>query len=80
LGNDFRPGDENFRRVILQDANFLDTLEFLLQELGLDPVAHSGGVGIGGLGLLYSGGGTGSGGASLAHGGSAQPRSHGEWK
>jgi hypothetical protein len=29
-GNNFGPGDENFRRVILQDANFLGALQFLL--------------------------------------------------
>jgi hypothetical protein len=59
LGNDFGSGDENFRQIILQDADFLDALQFLLQEFGLDPVAHGGRVGIGGLGFLH--GGTGGG-------------------
>jgi hypothetical protein len=30
LGNDLRSGDENFRRIILQDADFLGALHFLL--------------------------------------------------
>jgi hypothetical protein len=47
--NDFWPGDENFRRIILQDADLFGALQFLLQELGLDPIAHSERVGIGGL-------------------------------
>jgi hypothetical protein len=77
-GNDFGPGDENFCWVILQDANLLGALQFLLQELGLDLVAHSGRVGIGGLGLLH--GGASGGGASLAHGRGAQPGTHREWE
>jgi hypothetical protein len=81
-GNDFRPSDENFHRVILQDADFLSALQFLLQELGLDLVAHCGRIDIGGLGLLHGGAGdsSGGGGASLAHGGGTQPGSPGEWK
>jgi hypothetical protein len=43
----------DFRRVILQDADLGGILEILLQELGLDPIAHSGHVGIGGLGLGF---------------------------
>jgi hypothetical protein len=66
-GKDLGPGDENFRRIIIQDANLLGALQFLLQELGLDPIAHSGHVGIGGLGFLH--GGASGGGVSLAHGG-----------
>jgi hypothetical protein len=58
-GNDFRFGDENFCRIILQDADFLGALQFLLQEFGLDPVAHGGRVNIRSLGFLH--GGTGSG-------------------
>jgi hypothetical protein len=82
LGNDFGPGDENFCWVILQDANLLGALQFLLQELGLDPIAHSRHVGIGGLGFLRGGAGgdAGGGGASLAHGGGAQPGTHREWE
>jgi hypothetical protein len=54
-GNDFRSGDENFHRIILQDADFLGALQLLLQEFGLDPVAHGGRVGIRGLGFLHGG-------------------------
>jgi hypothetical protein len=75
-GNDFGPDDENFRWVILQNANLLGALQFLRQELGLNLVAHSGRIGIGGLGLLHSG--TGGGGASFAHGSGAQPGTHRE--
>jgi hypothetical protein len=82
LGNDLRSGDENFHRIILQDADFLDALHFLLQKSGLDPVAHGGRVGIRGLGFLHggAGGGTGGGRTPLAHGKAAQPESHREWK
>jgi hypothetical protein len=76
--NDFWPSNENFHWVILEDANFLGALQFLLQELGLDPVAHSGRIGIGGLGLLH--GSTGGGRASLAHGSGAQLGTHREWE
>jgi hypothetical protein len=41
-GNDFGSGNENFCWIILQDANFLGALQLLLQEFGLDPVAHAG--------------------------------------
>jgi hypothetical protein len=79
-GNDFGPGNENLHRVILQNADLLGALQFLLQELGLHPVAHSGHLGIGGLGLLHDGadGGADGGGASLAHGGGAQLGTHRE--
>jgi hypothetical protein len=76
--NDFWPNNENFHWVILEDANFLGALQFLLQELGLDLVAHSGRIGIGGLGLLH--GGTGGGRASLAHAGGAQLGTHRKWE
>jgi hypothetical protein len=81
-GNDFGSGDENFRRIILQDANFLGALQLLLQEFGLGPIAHRGRVGICGFGLLRggAGGGTGGGRYPLAHGDAAQPESHWEWK
>jgi hypothetical protein len=52
-GNDFGFGDEKFHRIILQDADFLSALQFLLQEFGLDPVAHGGRVGIRSLGFLH---------------------------
>jgi hypothetical protein len=77
--NGFRPGYLDFRQIILQDANLCAALLVLLQELGLDPIVHSGRVGIGGLGLglLCSGrGGTDSGGTSLAHGGGAEAGTH----
>jgi hypothetical protein len=66
-GNDLWPGDVDLRRVVFEDADLGGILQVLLQELGLDPIAHSGHVGIGGLGLgfLHTGGGV----ASLAHGG-----------
>jgi hypothetical protein len=81
-GNDFRSDDENFHRIILQDANFLGALQLLLQEFGLDLVAHGGRVGIRDLGFLHggAGGGTGGGRAPLAHGDAAQPEPHREWK
>jgi hypothetical protein len=76
--NDFQPSDDNFRWLILQDANLFGALQFLLQELGLDPIAHSGRVGIGGLGFLH--GGASGGGASLAHGSSTQVGTHRKWE
>jgi hypothetical protein len=81
-GNDLRSGDENFRRIILQDADLLSALQFLFQEFGLDPVAHGGRVGIRGLGFLYGGasGGTGGGRAPLAQCDAAQLKPHREWK
>jgi hypothetical protein len=81
-GNDLRSDDENFRRIILQDADFLGALHFLLQEFGLDLVAHGGRVGIRGLGFLHGGAGGGTDGCRtpLAHGDAAQPESHREWK
>jgi hypothetical protein len=73
-GNDLGSGEENFRRIILQDADLVGALQFLLQELGLDPITHGGRVGVSGLGFLR--GGAGGGGAPLAHGVDAQR----EWK
>jgi hypothetical protein len=74
LGNDFRTGGERLRRRVLQEAHLLGLGQLLLPDLGLDPAANDGAIGIGRLGLL--GGGT-SGGASggrvpLAHGLGAQ--------
>jgi hypothetical protein len=83
LGHNFGPGDVDFRRVILQDANLRGILQVLLQELSMDLVAHSGHVGIGGLGLgfLRDGrGGADGGGSSFAHGGGAQEGTLAEWK
>jgi hypothetical protein len=78
LGNDFGSSDEDFRWIILQDANLLGALQLLLQELGLDPVAYSGCVGIGGPGFLR--GGASGGGASLAHDGGTQLGTHRKWE
>jgi hypothetical protein len=68
-GDDFRASGESFRRIIIQEANFLGALQFLLQELGLDPVADGRCIGICGLGFLCSSadGGTGGGQTPLAH-------------
>jgi hypothetical protein len=49
--NDFRPGDLDFYWIILQDADLCVALPVLLQELGLDPIAHRGRIG--GLGLAF---------------------------
>jgi hypothetical protein len=69
-GNDLWPGDVDLRLVVFQDADLGGILQVLFQELGLYPIAQSGRVGIGGLGLgfLRAGGG----GTSLAHGGGTQ--------
>jgi hypothetical protein len=77
-GNDIRAGGESFRRIVLQEADFLGALQFLLQELSLDPVADGMRIGICGLGFLRSGAGngTGSGRAPLAHEDDAQTESH----
>jgi hypothetical protein len=77
-GDDFRTGGESFRWIILQEADFLDALQFLLQELGLDPVIDGRRVGICGLGFLRSGadGGTSGGQTPLAHEDDAQLESH----
>jgi hypothetical protein len=65
-GNDFRAGGERLRRRVLQEAHLLGLGQLLVPDLGLDPAANDGAVGIGRLGLL--GGGAGGGGAPLAHG------------
>jgi hypothetical protein len=54
-GNDFRAGGESFRWIILQEADLLGALLFLLQELGLDPVADGGRVGVRGFHLFCGG-------------------------
>jgi hypothetical protein len=78
----FRPGNLDFRRIILQDANLCGILPVLLQELGLDPIAHRVRVSIDGLGFFRgsASGGAGGKGASLAHGGDAQRGTHREWE
>jgi hypothetical protein len=83
--DDFWPSDVNFCWVILQDAGLRGVLQILLQKLGLDPVAHGGHVGIGGLGVrlgLLRGGrrDTSSGGTSLAHGGGTQEDTLAKWE
>jgi hypothetical protein len=78
--DDFRPGNLDFRRIILQDANLYGILPVLLQEFGLDPIAHRGRIGVGGLGLGFLCGGAGCGGASLAQGGGAQLGTHRQWE
>jgi hypothetical protein len=65
-GNDLRAGGERLRRRVLQEAHFLGLGQLLVPDLGLDPAANDGAVGIGRLGLL------GGGGAPLAHDFSAQ--------
>jgi hypothetical protein len=76
--DDFRTGGKSFRQIILQEADFLGALQFLLQELGLDPVANGRRVGIHGLGFLHSGadGGTGDGRTPLAHEDDGQSKTH----
>jgi hypothetical protein len=73
-GYDFRTGGENLRWIVLQEADLLSSRQFLVTDLGLDPVPNNGLVRIGGLGLFCGGtaGGTGRGRVSLAHGGGAQ--------
>jgi hypothetical protein len=73
-GNDFWPDGESLRWIVLQDADLLGTLQFLLLDLGLDPVSNGRRVGIRGFGLFRggAGGGTGSGRAPLAHEGNTQ--------
>jgi hypothetical protein len=49
--DNLRPGDLDLCRIVLQDANLGGVLPVLLQEFGLDPVAHGGRIGVSGLGL-----------------------------
>jgi hypothetical protein len=73
-GNDFQGGGESLCQIVLQDANLLNTLQFLLLDLGLDLVPNGGRVGVRGFGLFRgaAGGGFDHGRASLAHEGGAQ--------
>jgi hypothetical protein len=73
-GYDLWTGGENFRRVVLQQANLLSARQLPVANLGLDPIPNIGRVSVGGLDLLCGGtaGGTSHGRASLAHNGSAQ--------
>jgi hypothetical protein len=73
-GNDFQAGGESLRRIVLQDVDLLDALQFLILDLGLDPIPNGGRVDVCGFGLLHGGaaGGTGHSQASLAHEGGAQ--------
>jgi hypothetical protein len=68
-GDDLRAGGERFRRRGLQEAHLLGLGQLLIPDLGLDPTADDGAVGIGRLGLLGggAGGGAGRGGAPLPH-------------
>jgi hypothetical protein len=82
---DFWPSNVNFCWVILQDADLCGILQILFQKLGLDPVAHSGCIGIDGLGvrlgLLRGGrGDTSGGGTSFAHGSGTQVGALAEWE
>jgi hypothetical protein len=75
--DDLWPSDVNLRWAVLQNADLRGVLQIFFQKFGLDPVAHGGRIGIGGLGahlgLLHGGrGGTGGGRTSLAHGGGAK--------
>jgi hypothetical protein len=71
------PGDADLCWVILQNAVLGGVLQILLQELGLNPIAYGGHIGINSLGarlgLLRGGHGDTDGGrSSLAHGGGAR--------
>jgi hypothetical protein len=68
--NDLRAGGERLRWRVLQEAHLFGLRQLLVPDLGLDPMADDGAVGIGRLGLL--GGGADGGGAPLAHGLGAQ--------
>jgi hypothetical protein len=48
-------GGNNFRRIILQQANLLGARQLLVTDLGLDLVSNNGLVCIGGLGFLCGG-------------------------
>jgi hypothetical protein len=54
-GDDLRAGGERFRRRVLQEAHLLGLGQFLVPDLGLDPMADDGAVGVGCLGLLGGG-------------------------
>jgi hypothetical protein len=73
-GDDLWTGDEGLRQIILENANLFGVQHLLVSNLGLDPIANDGGVGVRGLGPLNSGtgGGAGRGRASFAHDGGAQ--------
>jgi hypothetical protein len=72
-GNDLWTGDENFRRIVLQETDLLGACQLFVSELGLDPVPDGGRVSIGGLGLLSGAtGGASCSQASLAHDDGAQ--------
>jgi hypothetical protein len=64
-GNDLRAGSERLHRRVLQEAHLLGLGQLFVPDLGLDPAANGGSIGIGRLGLLGSG--AGDGGAPLAH-------------
>jgi hypothetical protein len=73
-GNDLRAGGERLRQRVLQEAHLLGLGQLLVPDLGLDPAANDGAVGIGRLALLGGGAGGGAcgGGAPLPHGHGAQ--------
>jgi hypothetical protein len=73
-GDDLWTGSERFRWIVLENANLLGVRQLLVPNLGLDPVADDGGVGVCGLGPLggVAGGGASHGRASLAHSGGAR--------
>jgi hypothetical protein len=52
---DLRTGGENFRWVILQQANLLGVRQLPVADLGLDPIPDIGRVSVGGLDLLCGG-------------------------
>jgi hypothetical protein len=64
-GKDLRAGGERLHRRVLQEAHLLGLGQLLVPDLGLDPAANGGSVGIGRLGLL--GGGASGSGTPLAH-------------
>jgi hypothetical protein len=78
-GDDIWTGDERLRQIILENADLLGVRQLLVPNLGLDPVADDGGVGVRGLGPLSSGagGGAGRGRACLPHSGGAQQELYG---
>jgi hypothetical protein len=85
--DNIRPDDLDFCQIVLQNTNLGGVLPVLLQELGLDLVAHGGRIGVGGLGLRLLGGassgignGAGDRGGSLAHSGGSQLRTRWEWE
>jgi hypothetical protein len=78
-GDDLWTGDERLRWIIFENADLLGVRQLLVPNLGLDPVANDGGVGVRGLGPLSggAGGGASRGRASLAHSGGAQQELYG---